>query len=377
MLSAIRSAATPMSQPTETASPTAPARVSETQRTRRDAAAVKLAKKLGLTYVATDSLTIARKRRGEGFSYVSVDGAAIKDAETLQRLKSLAVPPAYEDVVYAEDPRAHIQAIGRDAAGRLQYRYHPEWEKVREIRKARRLARLAEALPRIRRAVAQHLGLDEPTRDLAFAAVIELVARSAIRPGSENHARLRGTRGAATLLKSNVVVEGDIISLRFKAKGGKKVEKEFVAPKLCAAIEVLRKLPGKRLFQYPGETGVVRHVTAPDVNVFLREIAGVSISLKDFRTLLASVNVLEALAREEPASSKRARRRQVLEAIRAAADELANTPAICAKSYVHETVVNAFEEGILEKFADELRKSRSMMKREKVLAQVLAEAAAA
>lgn len=343
----------------------------------RDAAAATLAAKLGLRYVTTDALTLRRKRRGETFSYVAADGSTIRGRETLQRLKSLAVPPAYEDVLYAADPDAHIQAIGRDAAGRLQYRYHAEWEKVREIRKARRLARLAEALPTIRRSVARHLAAEEPTRGLAFSAVIELVARSAIRPGSENHARLRGTRGAATLLKSNVVVSGEIVSLCFKAKGGKKVEKEFAAPKLVAAIDVLRRLPGKRLFQYPGETDVVRRVTAPDVNVFLREIAGVRISLKDFRTLLASVSVLEALAREAPATSKRARRRQVLEAIRAAADELANTPAICAKSYVHETVVNAFEEGILETFAEELRNSRSIAKREKVLAQVIAEAAAA
>lgn len=341
----------------------------------RDVAAAKLAAKLGLCYIATDALTIRRQRRGEGFSYLAPDGATIRDTEIVQRLKSLAVPPAYEDVLYAEDARAHIQAIGRDAAGRLQYRYHPEWEKVREIRKARRLARLAEALPTIRRSVAQHLGCQEPTRELAFAAVIELVARSAIRPGSETYARLRGTRGATTLLKSNVVVAGDVIALRFKAKGGKMAVKEFAAPRLGGAIEILRKLPGKRLFQYPGETGAVRLVTATDVNAFLREIAGVSISLKDFRTLLASVSVLEALAREEPATSKRARRRQVLEAIRAAADDLANTPAICAKSYVHETVVNAFEEGILEKFADELRNSRSVAKREKVLVQVIAAAA--
>jgi DNA topoisomerase-1 len=188
---------------------------------------------------------------------------------------------------------------------------------------------------------------------------------------------MSGTRGAATLLKSNVVVSGDTITLSFRAKGGKKVLKEFSAPRLCEAITILRKVPGRRLFQYRTEAGDVRHVTAQDVNTFLREIAGCHISLKDFRTLLASVQVLDALSRETPAASKRARRRQVLEAIRAAAEDLANTPAICAKSYVHETVVTAFEEGILEQFADTLRSCRSSARREQVLAQVMEAATAA
>lgn len=343
---------------------------------RRPAGTTALATRLGLKLVASDALTIRRRKKGAGFSYVRPDGKSV-DRATAKRLASLAVPPAYHDVLYAEDPAAHLQAIGRDDAGRLQYRYHPEWEKVREMRKSRRLARLAEALPRIRRSVAQHLSADGPTRELALAGVIELVARSAIRPGSESYARLRGTRGAATLLKSNVSVNGDTIVLSFRAKGGKKVTKEIIAARLCAAIEILKKLPGRRLFQYRNGDDAVRMVSAQDVNVFLREIADARISLKDFRTLLASVSVLQALTQETPATSKRARRRQVLEAIRTAADELANTPTICGKSYVHEAVVNAFEEGTLEQFADTLRNCRSAARREKILAEVLATAAAA
>lgn len=337
----------------------------------------KIARRLKLKHTPADALTIRRLRRGEHFTYRTAGGKTIKDIETLSRLKSLAVPPAYEDVVYAEDPRAHIQATGRDAAGRLQYRYHPDWQKVREMRKSARLARLAEALPRIRRAVGRHLGEAEPIRALALAAVIDLVARSAIRPGSESYAKLRGTRGAATLLKSNVTVAGDTITLKFRAKGGKNVTKSFAAPRLCDALAVLRQVPGRRLFQFRTEGGEVRAVTARDVNVFLREIAETRISLKDFRTLLASVSVLDALAKTAPASSKRARRRQVLEAIRDAADQLANTPAICAKSYVHETVVTAFEEGVLEEFSETLRATRSPARREQVLAEVIATAAAA
>lgn len=336
---------------------------------------IKMAKRLGLNYVSTDDLRIRRRRQGKGFSYLAPDGKAIRDGAAVERFAGLAVPPAYHDVLYAEDSRAHIQAIGRDEAGRLQYRYHPEWQKVREMRKAARLARLAEVLPRIRRALTIHLSSGEPTREFTLSAVIKLVARTAIRPGSESYAKEHGTRGAATLLKSNVSVEGDLVRLHFIAKGSKEVDKEVHAARLADAIRVLQKLPGRRLFQYRTEGGLVRKVTAQEVNSFLREIAGTQISLKDFRTLLASVSVLDALARAEPATSKRARRKQVLEAVRVAASDLANTPAVAAKSYVHETIVNAFEEGILEQFAATLKASRGTAAREKVLAQVVATAA--
>jgi DNA topoisomerase-1 len=205
--------------------------------------------RLGLRYVSTDELTIRRKRVGTKFTFVSASGRTVRDASTRARLKRLAVPPAYEEVLYAADPRAHIQAIGRDAAGRLQYRYHPDWEKVRERRKARRLRRLVEALPRIRRAVNKHLGSAEPGREFALAAVIELVACSAIRPGSESYVKSNGTRGAATLLKSNVAVSGASIALKFRAKGGKNIEKEIYCARLASAINVLSALPGRRLFQ--------------------------------------------------------------------------------------------------------------------------------
>lgn len=332
-------------------------------------------KRLGLRYVSTDELTIRRRRNGDGYTFVSARGRTIRDEVTRARLKRLAVPPAYEEVLYAADPRAHIQAIGRDAAGRLQYRYHPDWEKVRERRKAKRLQRLVEALPRVRRAVNKYLGAAEPTREFALSAVIELVACSAIRAGGESYVKSNGTRGAATMLKSSVEVQGATVALKFRAKGGKAIDKEFRCPRVAAAIDVLRELPGKRLFQYRGEDGV-RIVTASDVNAFLREIAGVKISLKDFRTLSASAAALEALAHVEPATSDRGRRKQVREAVTAVSEELANTPTICAKSYVHKTVVAAFENGRLAKFSETLKGRRSPVHRERLLAQVVAGMAA-
>ena len=335
-----------------------------------------LAGELGLTLGDQNELTIRRVKRGKAYSFVRANGTSVKDTGTIRRLKSMAMPPAYVEVRYSPDPSSHLQAVGYDAAGRLQYRYHTDWEKVREQRKAHRLARLVAALPKIRRHVSLHLSGDEPTREFALAAVIELIARTAIRPGNESYARLNGTRGATTLLKSNVIVEDDCVVLTFKAKGGKAVRKECDAAKLVRAIGILRAVPGKRMFQYIDASGNVRGVSTTTVNAFLREIAGIKISLKDFRTLMASAVVLESLSRISPAASARGRRRQVLDAVRAAADELSNTPAICRKSYVHDTIVTAFEDGILERFAATMKGYRSQSKREQLLAQVVATAAA-
>jgi DNA topoisomerase-1 len=321
--------------------------------------------------VTPAELAIRRRRSGQGFSFIGPNGKAVRDASTLRRLKSLAVPPAYEDVLYAEDPRAHLQAVGRDAAGRLQYRYHPDWEKVRERRKARRLVALVQALPRIRRCVTKHLAAGEPTRELALATIIELVAHTAIRPGSESYARDHGTRGAATLLKSNVTVKGHTVTLTFRAKGGQAVRREIRMRRLARAIGILQQLQGRRLFQYRDEAGALHLVRRRDVNTFLHATAGVRISLKDFRTLMASTQVLEALAHIPPAKSERLRRRQIKDAVQLAAVELANTPTVCRKSYVHDTVFAAFENGGLRRFSAKLKQCRSAAGREAVLAQIV------
>ena len=331
-----------------------------------------LTRRLNLHYVTREQLTIERRRNGESFTYWAPDGRPVTNPLLLRRFASLAVPPAYEEVRFSPDSRAHLQAVGRDAAGRLQYRYHPEWQKIREATKAKKLAALASVMPKIHRAIAQHLGGGAPTREFALAAAIELVGASAIRAGSEEYAKQHGTRGALTLLKSNLRVTGDEIALVFRGKGGKEISRQFQSPRLAAAIPLLRSMPGPRLFQFRTADGEIRRATAKDVNIFLREIAGCDVSLKDFRTLSASAAVLENLARTAPASSQRKRRKQVLEAVKAAAEDLANTPAVCRKSYVHEAVVAAFEKGRLENLAALLKSRRSRAKCEKFLAQVVA-----
>lgn len=334
-----------------------------------------LAQGHGLKLGDQNGLTIRRIKRGKGYSFIRANGTPIRHVGTIKRLHSMAVPPAYREVRYSADPASHLQAVGLDAAGRLQYRYHADWEKVREHRKAHRLARLVAALPKIRRNVSMHLSGDEPTREFALSAVIELIARTAIRPGNESYARLNGTRGATTLLKSNVTLEDDSLVLTFKAKGGKAVRKECDAAKLVRAIGILRGVPGKRMFQYRDNSGTVRTVSTTTVNAFLREIAGIKISLKDFRTLMASAVVLESLSRISPAASERGRRKQVLDAVRCRGRTVEH-PAICRKSYVHDTIVTAFEDGILERFAATMKGYRTQAKREALLAQVVTAAAA-
>ncbi len=335
-----------------------------------------LARDLGLTLGAPHQLTIRRVRRGRGYSFVRPNGTPVRHAHTVRRFHALAVPPAYRDVLYAADPSLHLQAVGRDAAGRLQYRYHADWEKVRETRKADRLGRLVQALPRIRRNVAKHLAGDQATREFALSAVIELIAKTAIRPGNESYARMNGTRGATTLLKTNVILDDRLVTLTFRGKGGKDIRKTCKAPRLLHAMRVLRDVPGKRMFQYRDNNGVVRNVSTTQVNAFLRDIAGIKISLKDFRTLVASAAALDILSRVTPAPSDRGRRKQVLEAVRAAADELSNTPAICRKSYVHDTIFAAFEDGALARIAATLNTRSSLARREVLLAKVVATAAA-
>jgi DNA topoisomerase I len=304
-------------------------------------------RKLGLRFVEAGELTIRRRRRGQGFGYVTADGRVVRDAQALRRFSRLAVPPAYSEVRLAADDRAHLQAIGRDAAGRLQYRYHPEWETVRDSRKARRLARLVAALPGIRRHVGACLASKTPSRAFALAAVIELVARTAIRAGSRRYVSAHGTRGATTLLKSHIRVKGAMVALSFNGKLGKPVNVTVRGSRIASAMRALQKIPGKALFQYRSADGHIHAVRRADVNAYLKNLAGVPISLKDFRTLAATDIALAELSAIERGRSERKRKKQVKTAMEMAAGALTNTPAICRKSYVHNVVVEAFERGTL------------------------------
>ncbi|CAH1654050.1 MULTISPECIES: DNA topoisomerase IB [unclassified Chelatococcus] len=328
----------------------------------------RLARRFELRIVSPDELVIIRRPRGRGFSYETQDGKSIKNARVLSQLKQLAVPPAYRNVRFAADPRAHLQAIGEDAAGRLQYRYHPDWTLVRETLKAHRLSGLAQALPKILSYVRRELRRPVTEKRFALAAVVQLVALTAIRAGGDEYAQERGTRGATTLLKSHVKIDGDEVRLAFTGKGGKAIQKAVRNAELARALVRLKEIPGSRLFKHRDGDGTVRAVRASEVNDWLKEISGHAISLKDFRTLTASLGVLDELGRLEPENSERDRRRQIREAIAPLADELANTLTVCRTSYVHDSVIAAFENGRLGKAC---RPSRSASARMQLLARLL------
>src|SRR5688572_3660561 len=251
----------------------------------------------GLFYVDTCDLRLCRRRCGKGFKYLDANGRCIRDKSVKARIVHLAIPPAWVEVRIAEDSRAHIQAVGRDAEGRLQYRYHSDWDAFRNATKAERLKRFGAALPRIRNAVRSALAAPGLSRDKVIAAVVRLIDRALLRPGYEEYARKGGGRGAATLLARDVSVEGDRVLLDFEGKGGKEIKQEVRDPLLAPVLRRLRG-NGRRLFSAPDANGRERPVTAKEVNVFLAEAGGEPISTKDFRTFKASAVALARLAAE-------------------------------------------------------------------------------
>jgi DNA topoisomerase I len=298
-----------------------------------------------LRYAEAAELALTRRRCGRGFAYFGADGKALKDAASKERIKKLAIPPAWTEVRIAAEANAHLQAIGRDAAGRLQYRYHPDWEQARAELKEQRLIRFGKALPRVRRAVAEALAAPRLTRKKMIAAVVRLIDRARLRPGYDEYAREDGGRGAATLLQDDVSVEGDKVMLAFHAKGGQKVRRVVKDSKLARVVRELAKRRGRRLFRLPGSEPAV---SAREVNAFLAEASGQKISAKDFRTFSASAGALAALAETNGAESATAKRKAVIEAADQASQQLANTRAVARSSYIHPAVIKAYEDGKLE-----------------------------
>lgn len=299
---------------------------------------------LALTRGDAAELVVRRRRCGTGFIYFNEGGRRIRDSSTLERIRALAIPPNYRDVRIAANPRAHLQAVGCDDAGRTQYRYHPNWEEVRERQKIDRLSVISHAIGRIRRRLARDLRRPAGDKDKALAALVMLLDRSYIRIGGESYVHSGRSRGAATLLKRNVEIDNDQIRLRFFGKGGKEFDCLVRAPALALVIQELQRMPGRRLFKYRDADGRIRPVTAADTNAYLNDIAGAPVTAKDFRTLAANAAAAMRLATLTPEAAPAARRRQVAAVIREVSELLGNTPAVARKSYVHRELVKAFED---------------------------------
>lgn len=300
----------------------------------------------GLRYSSDDEPGIRRRRAGKGYVYLLPDGSRVTDAETLVRIRSLAIPPAYTDVWICLSPLGHLQATGIDARGRKQYRYHPDWRMVRDADKFDRMLDFGRALARIHRRVARDMRAPPLSRERVLATVVRLLERTLIRVGNEQYVRENRSYGLTTLRERHVDVTGDVIRFEFRGKAG--VHHRLAVEDRHAAAVVRRclDLPGQELFQYRDENGELHGVGSADVNEYLRDAAGDAYTAKDFRTWYATIGVLETLARAEYATQREAQA-HVKAALAEVARRLGNTPAMCRKCYVHPGVLQAYLAGDL------------------------------
>ena len=305
------------------------------------------AKEAGLRYVSDESPGIKRSRAGKAFVYISPQGKPIKDPATLARIKSLAIPPAYRDVWICPDPNGHIQAVGRDARGRKQYRYHPRWREVRDENKYDKMIDFARALPKIRARTMRDLKKPGLPREKVLATVVQLMEKTLIRVGNDEYARTNDSYGLTTLRDRHAKVKPNKVHFQFKGKHGICHQIELDDPRLAKVVRDCQDLPGYELFQYVGEDGEVRDIGSADVNDYLREIAGDEFTAKDFRTWAGTVLASQALQELEKFDTKAQAKKNVVAAVERVAQRLGNTKAVCRKCYIHPAVLNAYLDGNL------------------------------
>ena len=324
-----------------------------------------------LRYVSDARSGIRRKKAGTGFSYTRVDGSKLTEQDVLKRIKSLAIPPAWTDVWICPFADGHIQATGRDAKGRKQYRYHARFREVREITKYEHVVAFADALPAIREKVDEHMGLRGLPRERILATVVHLLETTLIRVGNDDYAKQNNSFGLTTLKNRHVVIDGNEVRFRFTGKSGKHWSLRVKHRRIAKIIKTCQELPGQELLQYVDETGNGQDVTSTDVNDYLKEITGKDITAKDFRTWAGTVLAAMALNELENFDRAAQAKRNLRAAIEKVASKLGNTPTICRKCYVHPEVLNSYMDGklVLElktKADGELRSNVQSLKPEEV-----------
>ena len=312
---------------------------------------IESAKEAGLRYVTDAKPGISRKRSGKGFRYVAPDGKTIRDSETLRRIRSLVIPPAWKDVWITTDPRGHLQATGRDARGRKQSRYHPRWRMVRDEAKYSRMLLFGSALEQIRDRVEEHLALPGLPREKVLATVVRLMERTLIRVGNEEYAKENKSYGLTTLRGKHVKVDGSTLIFKFRGKSGVLHEVGVQDRRLARIVRQCQELPGHELFEYLDADGQTHTVDSSDVNDYLREISGQEFTAKDFRTWAGTVLASIALREFEAFTSESQAKKNVVQAIKAVARRLGNTPAICRKCYVHPAILDSYLAGQLTRAA--------------------------
>jgi DNA topoisomerase-1 len=317
-----------------------------------------------------------------GFRYVRADGRPVRGRGDLKRIRALAVPPAWTDVWICPDSRGHLQATGRDARGRKQYRYHPQWRLQRDSNKFDRLEEFAAFLPQLRARVAADLGKPGLPREKVLAAVVQLLEKSLIRVGNDEYAKANRSFGLTTLRDQHVAVRGSSLRFEFRGKSGKRHTVDINDRRLARIVRQCRDLPGQELFQYLDEHGRRRDVNSADVNAYLREITGADFTAKDFRTwsgTVLAVTALRDVALRDPGTgssrtgSMAAAKKNVVRAVEAVAGVLGNTPAVCRKSYIHPAVLECYmdrsmEDKLARGMSAGLRKVASKLRADEVAA---------
>jgi len=333
------------------------------------AAPVESARSAGLRYVRDDRPGISRKMSSLGFRYYRPDGRLIRQRAELKRLARLAVPPAWTDVWICPDPRGHLQATGRDARGRKQYRYHPAWRETRDETKYERMPAFAAALPKIRARTAADLARPGLPREKVLAAVVQLLEKSLMRVGNEEYAKANKSFGLTTLRDHHVTIKGPVLKFAFRGKSGIRHSVRVTSRRLARIVKGCRDLPGQDLFQYVDDDGRRCNLGSGDVNQYLREICGEDFTAKDFRTWAGTVLMCAAFRETDAAETSASKR--LLQAIDAVAGMLGNTRAVCRKSYIHPAVVDACSEGTIAHVSGAARGRRGLTSDECAVLAVL------
>jgi DNA topoisomerase-1 len=325
---------------------------------------VAAAKSAGLIYVSDDRPGIRRTGSPKNPRYVGPDNRAVADKNVLGRIKRLAIPPAWTDVWICPKDNGHLQATGRDARGRKQYRYHTHWRQVRDENKYNRMLDFAKALPMIRERIEQDLKKPGLPREKVLATVIKILETGLIRVGNDEYARTNKSFGLTTMQDRHVDVNGATIRFEFRGKSGKYHKIDIEDRRLAKIVSHCQAIPGQELFQYLDEAGKPRDITSTDVNEYLQQIAGTDFTAKDFRTWGGTVLASLALKEFEKCDTKTQARKNLVRAIESVAQRLGNTPAICKKCYIHPEIMNAYLDGTMldtfKKRAAQLRKSSGL-----------------
>jgi DNA topoisomerase-1 len=296
----------------------------------------------GLRYVSDRSPGISRQRVGSRFRYVTPQGRTLRDKPELQRIRSLAIPPAWTDVWICALANGHLQATGRDARGRKQYRYHSRWRTVRDENKYGRILEFAAALPALRKRTAEDLAGPTLSRTKVVAAVVQMLEKTLIRVGNEEYARTNKSFGLTTMQDNHAKVSGSTVRFRFRGKSGKFHDIAFTDARLARIVRRCQELPGRELFQYLDDDGNVQGIGSADVNDYLRDVTGREFTAKDFRTWTGTVLAAQALQDMSEFTSDAQAKRNVVAAIEAVAGLLGNTKSVCRKCYIHPTIIDAY-----------------------------------